>query len=65
MPRKKKPTAREKIDLALIYIDDGALHTGVGLLREAAAMIEVIAVKRDAELEKLIGAGKGKKAATP
>lgn len=55
MPRPRKQTPVEKIDLALTYIDDGALHTGVKLLREAADEIEVFAKKKDAALEKLMG----------
>jgi hypothetical protein len=55
MPRKRKPTPGEKIDLANTYIADGALHTGVKLLREAADEIEVIANKQGALLDKLAG----------
>lgn len=36
-------------------ISDGALHTGVKLLREAADEIEAVAKKQDAALEKLFG----------
>ena len=36
-------------------ISDGALHTGVKLLREAADEFEVFAKKKDAALEKLFG----------
>lgn len=36
-------------------ISDGALHTGVKLLREAADEIEAVAKKQDAALDRLIG----------
>lgn len=36
-------------------ISDGALHTGVKLLREAADEIEAIAKSRDAVLERMLG----------
>lgn len=62
MPRKKKPTPFELIDLAVTYIDDGALHTGVARLREAADAIEIVAKKRDAEIDKMIGKRKPKAA---
>jgi hypothetical protein len=55
MPRKRKLTPGEKVDLANTYIGDGALHTGVRLLREAADEIEAMAKKQDAALEKLMG----------
>ena len=55
MPRPRKLTPGEKIDLANTYISDGALHTGVKLLREAADEFEVFAKKKDAALEKLFG----------
>ena len=55
MPRPRKLTPGEKIDLANTYISDGALHTGVKLLREAADEIEVIAKKQDAALDRLMG----------
>jgi hypothetical protein len=60
MPRKKKPTPMETIELAVTYIEDGALMTGVKLLREATDAIEAIAVKRNAELEKYMGKRKPK-----
>ena len=55
MPRPRKLTPGEKIDLANTYISDGALHTGVKLLREAADEIEAIAKSRDAVLERMLG----------
>lgn len=55
MPRPRKPTPGEKIDLANTYISDGALHTGVKLLREAADEIEAVAKKQDAALDRLMG----------
>ena len=55
MPRPRKLTPGEKIDLANTYISDGALHTGVKLLREAADEIEAGAKKQDASLDKLMG----------
>lgn len=57
MPRPRKLTPGEKIDLANTYIGDGALHTGVKLLREAADEIEAIAKKQDASLEKMMASG--------
>lgn len=56
MPRPKKKTPMDKIELALIYIDDGALHTGAKLLIEAGQEIEAIALARDAAMEKALGA---------
>lgn len=61
MGRKPKPTARDQISLALVYLDDGAPHTAVRLLREAAATIEAAALKFDAALEKAIGKKGAKK----
>lgn len=55
MPRPRKLTPGEKIDLANTYISDGALHTGVKLLREAADEIEAVALKQDAALDRLMG----------
>lgn len=55
MPRPRKLTPGEKIDLANTYISDGALHTGVKLLREAADEIEAVAKKQDAALDRLMG----------
>ena len=57
MPRPRKLTPGEKVDLANTYISDGALHTGVKLLREAADEIEVFAKKKDTELAKLTRKG--------
>ncbi len=55
MPRPRKLTPGEKVDLANTYISDGALHTGVKLLREAADEIEAVAKKQDAALDRLMG----------
>ena len=60
MPRKKKPMPAEKIDLAVTYLADGALHMAAALLREAAAEIEAVAIKRGAMLDKLVGKVKAK-----
>ena len=61
MGRKPKPTAREQIAAALVYLDDGAPHSAVRLLREAAATIEAAALKFDAALEKAVGKKGGTK----
>lgn len=53
---KRKSTAREKIELAVAYLNDGALHTAATLLTEAAAEIEKFATERDAYIEKRLGA---------
>lgn len=55
MPRKRKPTARENIELAKTYLDDGALFTAAKLLREAADQIDVAAKKFQDALERSIG----------
>ena len=55
MPRPRKLTPGEKIDLANTYNSDGALPTGVKLLREAADEIEAVAKKQDAALDRLMG----------
>ncbi len=60
MPRKKKPTPADKIDLAVTYLADGALHTAATLLLEASQEIEAIANKRGAMLDKLVGKVKAK-----
>lgn len=55
MPRKKKPTPMQTIELAITYIEDGALKTGAKLLHEAATAIDTIADKQQADLEKFMG----------
>mgnify|MGYP003502249450 CR=1 FL=1 len=60
MPRKPKPTARDKIALALVYLDDGAPMSAARCLREAADTIEAAGKKFNAALEKAIGEGKPK-----
>lgn len=55
MPRKPKPTARDKINLALTYLDDGAPGSAARLLREAADICQDAADKTAAALEKLVG----------
>jgi hypothetical protein len=55
MPRKPKPTARDKIAQAIANLDDGAHFAAVGLLREAATMIEEAARAFNDRLEKSIG----------
>lgn len=55
MPRKRKPTARENIALALTFLDDGALFTAAKLLREAADQIEAAGRKFNDALEKSLG----------
>lgn len=62
MPRKPKPTARDKIALALTYLDDGAPFSAARLLREAADQIEAAGAKFNAALEKAIGTPKPIKA---
>lgn len=64
MSRKRKPTPFELIDIAVTYIDDGALHTGVAKLREAADAIEIVAKDRDAQLARMIGKRAPKKGPT-
>lgn len=61
MPRKPKPNAGDKIELAYTYARDGAFHSAARLLREAADMFEEIGNKRNAELEKLVGKERAKK----
>lgn len=61
MGRKPKPTAREKIAQAIANLDDGAHFAAVGLLREAAAMIEAAATDFNARLEKTVGRKPGGK----
>jgi len=55
MPRKPKPTARDKIALALTYLDDGAPFSAARELREAAVIAEEAGRKFNAALEKAIG----------
>lgn len=56
MPRPRKPTAREKIELAVTYLDDGAPFSAARCLREAADLIEAAGKKFNDALEKSIGA---------
>lgn len=56
MPRPRKSTAREKIALAVIYLDDGAPFSAAKCLREAADLIEAAGTKFNAALDKAIGA---------
>lgn len=55
MPRKPKPTAREKIALAITYLDDGAPFSAARCLREAADQIEAAGKRFNDALEKAIG----------
>lgn len=42
--------AFERVQMAGIYVDDGALRSAARCLREAAAMLEAIAQRQDAAL---------------
>lgn len=57
---KPKPTARDKIELAITYLDDGAPFSAARCLREAADIAEAAGKKFNAALEKSIGAAKPK-----
>lgn len=65
MSRKPKPTARDKIDLALIALDDGAPFTAARALREAADIAEAAGKKFNDALEKAIGKSKSGKLEVP
>lgn len=65
MPRKRSPTARERIALAVTYLDDGAPFSAARCLREAADQIEVAGKKFNEQLEKAIGASDNGKLKKP
>lgn len=49
--------AARKVELAMIYADDGALHTAARLLRNAADDFEGLAKQQDALLAAMIAQG--------
>lgn len=55
MGRKPKQTARDKIELAITYLDDGAPISAARLLREAADICQAAGEKAFAALEKTVG----------
>lgn len=46
----------EKVQLAGVYVDDGAFHTAARVLREAADMMKSVADAKDAELDEFLKA---------
>jgi hypothetical protein len=58
MPRKRKPTARELVELAIVHLDDGAPFSAARCLREAADVIETAGKRFNAQLDKAIGVGR-------
>lgn len=55
MGRKPKATARSLIELAGVYLDDGAMFSAARCLREAADIAEAAGKKFNDALEKSIG----------
>jgi hypothetical protein len=56
--RKRLVVAQQALELGLVYINDGGLHEGSRLLREAADGIESFARERDAILDELVKTGR-------